>query len=112
MRLLTRALVFAMPLSTFFPLGACVGLVGPAHQNFLNIYQLQVGSDIANPNSMRNRYPQRRVSMKVLANGNTEEEFQAGRELRCRVFFEIDNKAKKIMAWRYEGTEQDCGIAP
>lgn len=91
-------------------LTACAS--GRAHQNFKNIMQLEVGKPVNHPYLTRNEYPGRRVASRVLPNGNIEEEFKAGIGLRCRVFFEIDNQAKKIVGWRYEGTEQDCAIVP
>ncbi len=83
-----------------------------AHRNFKNIMQLEVGKPIDHPYITRNEYPSRRVASRVLPNGNTEEEFKSGRGLRCRVFFEIDNKAQKIVGWRYEGGQEDCAIVP
>jgi hypothetical protein len=111
MGLCARTVVPASALVAIVSLGACApGRV--AHENFLESMQIQVGRDIANPNLMRNRYPERRVSTKVLQNGNTEEEFLDGIGLKCRVFFEIDNKTAKVVAWRYEGTQRYCAIVP
>ena len=83
-----------------------------AHQNYVRARQLQIGRSIDDPYAVRNRYPDRRVGVRALPNGNIEEEFKDGLGLRCRTFFEIDNKAGKIVAWRYEGTKQDCAIVP
>ena len=94
----------------FGSLTACAS--GRAHQNLKNIMQLEVGKPIDDPYLTRNEYPGQRVASRVLSNGNLEEEFQAGRGSRCRVFFEIDNKAKRIVGWRYEGSDDDCAIVP
>lgn len=91
-------------------LAACSFL--DAHQNFKDIMQLDVGRSIDDPYNTRNRYRDRRVASRALPNGNTEEEFKAGIGLKCRVFFEIDNKAAKIVGWRYEGSKEDCAIVP
>lgn len=103
-------------LCSILPVILCASLVacasGGSHENFMNIMQLQVGKSTDNPYLTRNRYPDRRVDSRVLQNGNVEEEFQAGHKLRCRVFFEIDNKAAKIVGWRYEGSSEDCAIVP
>jgi hypothetical protein len=91
---------------------ACASPSELSHQNFKEAMQLQVGRSIEDRYLSRNRYPARHVASKALLNGNTEEEFYAGHGLRCRVFFEIDNKAGKIVGWRYEGTKEDCAIPP
>jgi len=98
----TTAIVVSVPTACAFD----------PHENFKNIMQVQVGRGIEDPNNTRNRYPHRFIASNVLRNGNVEEEFQAGRGLRCRVFFEIDNKAQEIVGWRYEGNEDDCAIVP
>jgi hypothetical protein len=91
-------------------LTACAS--GRAHENFKNIMSGQVDRKIDDPDIERNRYSNLRVGTKKLLNGNIEEEFRSGRGLRCRVFFEIDNKAAKIIGWRYEGSDEDCAIVP
>ena len=95
-----------------FPVALTACASERAHQNFKNIMQLEVGKSIDYPHLTRNEYPTRRVATRTLPNGNTEEEFRAGEGLKCRVFFEIDNKSQKIVAWRYEGTDQICAIRP
>src|SRR6266496_2986853 len=75
------------------------------HDNFVNGMQAEVGKDIDNPYLTRNQYPTRRAASRVLPNGNTEEEFHTGWP-GCKVFFEIDNQARKIVGWRYEGTKK------
>jgi hypothetical protein len=81
------------------------------HQNFMDIMQAQVGRRIDDRDSFRNRYSQRRVGVKLLPNGNEEEEYMFGYKHRCHVFFELDHKAAKVVAWRYEGSKSDCSIA-
>ena len=71
--------------------------------------QGQVGRSTDDPDIYRNRYPEFRVATKMLANGNVEEEFNRGVRGQCRVFFEIDKLAERIVGWRYEG---DCVILP
>lgn len=81
------------------------------HQNFIDIMRHDVGKGIDNPYLTRNQYPERRVGQKMLPNGNIEEEYRAGWRA-CRVFFEIDKKAGKVVGWRYEGSDKDCSIPP
>jgi hypothetical protein len=91
-------------------LSGCASL--DAHENFKNVMQLEVGKPIDDPYLTRNEYPKRLIASRAMANGNTEQEFQAGRGLNCRVFFEIDNKERKIASWRYEGSKDECAIVP
>lgn len=81
-----------------------------AHQNFKNIMQGNVGRNLDDAYIYRNRNRNLYVATRPLPNGNVEEEFRGGRGPTCRIFFEIDNKAKKIVGWRYEGTQDDCAI--
>ena len=91
-------------------LAACAS--GNSNENFKNIMSGQVGRTTDDPDIERNRYRNLQVGTKMLPNGNAEEQFKSGRGLRCRVFFEIDNKAAKIVGWRYEGSDEDCTITP
>ena len=83
-----------------------------AHQNFLKTMEIDVGRSSLDPYVFRNRAQSLFVDATRLPNGNIEERFRAGRGPTCRVFFEIDEAAEKIVRWRYEGTEADCGIVP
>src|SRR5688500_15251405 len=86
---------------------ACASPSARAHQNFKNIMQGDVGQRLDDPYVYRNRSKSLYVTSRPLPNGNVEEEFRGGRT-PCKVFFEIDNKARQIVGWRYEGTEQQC----
>lgn len=74
--------------------------------------QVSIGKNANDPDLTRNRYRDRWTSTTQLQNGNVEEGYKSGRELRCRVFFELDRNTETIVRWRYEGTEDDCSIAP
>jgi hypothetical protein len=102
------SILFALVLST--SLTACAS--GRAHQNFKTIVQSDVGRSLDDPYIYRNRSRNLYVVTKSLPNGNVEEEFRGGRGPTCRVFFEIDNKAQKIVGWRYSGSEEDCAVVP
>jgi hypothetical protein len=93
-----------------FSLAVCSSLT--PHENFKTIMQRDVGSTTHDPYAYRIRARDWLLGTKSLPNGNIEEEFKAGRRLSCRVYFEIDKLAGKIVSWRYEGTEQDCVIVP
>jgi len=100
----------ALALTLCAVLTACAS--GRGHQNFKNIMQLEVGKSADAPYAYRNHYRERRIASRTLPNGNIEEEYRSGRGPHCRVYFEIDEAAGKIVNWRYEGTEQDCVIVP
>ena len=92
---------------------ALLGCAAPrAHDNFKTIMGGQVGRNSDDSDIERNRYPNLRVATSTLANGDLEEEFKSGRGLVCRVFFQIDPRAKRVVAWRYTGSEDDCAIVP
>lgn len=93
-------------------LAGCISPSELAHRNFKNFMQLDIGLSVDDPDAYRNRYPGDLLRSRTLPNGNIEEEFETGRWGRCRVFFEIDNKARSIVGWRYEGSEEDCSIPP
>ena len=94
----------------------CVSLTacasGGAHENFMNTMQSYVGQNLDDPYLYINRNRNLYVSTRPLANGNVEEEFKGGRRLKCKIFFEVYNKAAKIVGWRYEGSDEDCAIIP
>jgi hypothetical protein len=90
-------------------LSSCAG--GNARQNLADWMQDQVGKHADDPNTYRSRYGRFRLGTVALANGNTEEEFRAGRA-DCRVFFEIDRSTRKIIAWRYGQPDNNCVLVP
>lgn len=104
-----NAILFAVVLC--MSLTACAAS-GGAHQNFKSIVQADVGRSLNDPYIYRNRSRNLYIATRPLPNGNVEEEFRGGRGPTCRVFFEIDNKARKIVGWRYTGTEGDCAVVP
>lgn len=79
-----------------------------AHEYFKQAMGSQIGKTVNDPSFYGNRYPEMRISIAELANGNFEEHLQMGIGWRCQVFFEIDRISQKIVAWRYEGTKDVC----
>jgi hypothetical protein len=102
----TRIISLALALILFESLSACA--FQSAQENFSHWMQCQVGKKVDDADAFTNRYPQLRVAVRNLPNGNLEEEYKAGYMLRCRVYFEVDTSSRKIVSWRYEGTDQDC----
>jgi len=97
--------MFAMSLSACFP--------GSAHQNFIDTMQLEVGKSTEDPYAFINHYSDLLVTIRKLPNGHLEQEIKISRRRgNCHVFFEIDEKQRKIVSWRYEGSEEYCAIVP
>jgi hypothetical protein len=90
-------------------LSACAA--GIAHENFKKVMDRQIGKNADDPGAYLVYYKERRIGTTLLPNGDTEEQYRAGRE-PCRVYFRIDKATRKIINWRYEGSEQDCVIVP
>ncbi|MGC2518413.1 MAG: hypothetical protein WA373_04820 [Burkholderiales bacterium] len=74
--------------------------------------QAEVGKNADDRYAYRNHYRRLFVAEKKLSNGNIEEQYRGGRSPDCHVYFEIDRVARKIVNWRYEGSEDDCAITP
>ena len=89
---------------------ACVS--GSGHENFKNTMQAEIGKNSDDRYAYRNHYRNLFIGAKELPGGNVEEGFRSGRGPNCRVYFEIDKAARKIVSWRYEGAEKDCVIVP
>jgi len=106
---LTRPSLLAIA-ATLLPLAACDP--GASHRNFLQVMGGNVGTNADRQYNYRVKRRDRLVDTRQLPNGNVEEQFTAGHGQRCRVFFEVDQKNQKVVAWRYEGAEKDCAINP
>jgi hypothetical protein len=92
-------------------LGLCACAAFDAHENFKEHMQSHIGRFANDPYAYPNRYPERVVGRHSLANGNTEIEYRTGVRGDCRVFFEVEKKTDKIIAWRYQGKRDVCAIA-
>lgn len=84
----------------------------PAHDNFKQVMDRQVGKRIDDPDAYPVFYRLREAKSKQLANGNQLEEYAAGRNERCRLQFEVEPATRRIVRWSTEGSERDCVIAP
>ncbi len=100
-------------LCSVLPVVLCVSLTacasGRAYENFKSLMQRQVGKSEDEPNQPMNYLPSRGQVI-VLPNGNIEKEYRflPG----CTVYFEVDKATRKIVEWRYEGTEETCVQVP
>jgi len=80
------------------------------HQAFKEMYSRQVGLSVDNAtHSWLARYPDSVVGKLSLPSGNIEVEYipQSWRN-GCRVFFEVDEKTRIVIGWRFEGDEKAC----
>lgn len=105
--LIIRDALFAGLLFTM-SLPSCASLT--PHENFKNIISHSVGKSIDDPPRITAAYPQYLISSKLLPNGHLENEYRF--RGTCRYFFEIDQTTRKIVGWRFEGSESDCEIVP
>ena len=80
------------------------------HENFKSIIGASVGKGMDDPSAFTRRYPEALIGSHTLQNGNIELEYLLRRS--CRHFYEIDRATKIIIAFRFEGTIQDCEIQP
>ena len=91
-------------------LAACA--TPPEHENFKQVMGAQVGKRIDDPDAYPVFYRLREVNAKPLPNGNVEEEYAAGRKGDCRLFFEVEPLARRIVGWSFDGAERNCVIVP
>jgi len=89
-------------------LSACSAVT--PHENFKNFLRNNLGKSVDDPSSDVARYPQLLVGSQVLPNGNIENQYRW--RGACRYFLEIDQQTRKIVGWRFEGSERDCEIVP
>lgn len=85
------------------------GSVTP-HENFTLHMKSKMGMNFDDPPRVTGINPERFISSKILPNGNLENGYLF--RGTCRYFYEIDQKTRKIVGWRFEGSERDCEIAP
>jgi hypothetical protein len=57
-------------------------------------------------------YRLRQVESRTLPNGNSEDEYRAGRKGGCGLVFETEPGTRRVVAWRIHGPTGDCVILP
>ena len=106
--------LYVLILAIFMP--GCTSWAEWPHENFKRHYGSQVGKRVDDPSTSIARYPEDIVAKRVLPNGNTEFELLKAisqiRDAQCAVFYEVDSKTNVIVAWRFEGDEKICAMAP
>jgi len=79
------------------------------HENFKVHMRSDIGESVDAPNTWAGPHF-RAIDVKVLPNGNIENEYEFRGS--CRYFFEFNPETRIIIGWRFEGREKDCAIMP
>lgn len=91
-------------------LGGCA--TPPEHENFKHVMDRQVGKKIDDPDAYPVFYRLRQLNTKQLANGREQRQYAAGRDGKCKLFFEVAPLSGRIERWSFEGDKRDCVIVP
>jgi len=89
-------------------LAACA--TAPEYENFKRVMERQVGKSIDDADAYPVFYRLRQTNSKPLPNGNTQQQYAAGRNGRCQLNFEVAPITRQIVRWTLEGSERDCVI--
>jgi hypothetical protein len=87
---------------------AMVACASAEHENFKQVMNRQVGKGIDDPDAYPVFYRLREVNTMPLPNSNLQQEYAAGRNGNCRLYFEVDSTTRRIVRWSSEGAERDC----
>ena len=94
-------------------LWACTfGSPADNHERFKRIRQADIGKSADDPNTAVGRLFDNRIGERTLPNGNAEIGFNHAGGKYCRYYYEVDRTTKKIVSWRFEGTEKTCWVIP
>lgn len=76
--------------------------------NFKQVMDRQVGKGIDDADAYPAFYRLRELNTKPLQNGNLQYQYAAGRNERCKLYFEVEPRTRRIERWSAEGSESDC----
>lgn len=88
--------------------GCGTATVEHQHDNFKQVMDRQVGKGIDDPDAYPVFYRLRELNSKSLPNGNLQQQCAVGRDGRCKVYFEVEPRARRIVRWFSEGSDRDC----
>jgi hypothetical protein len=88
-------------------LAGCAG-TSAERENFRQVMDRQVGKGIDDADAYPVFYRLRELNSKPLPNGNLLSQYAAGRNGRCKLYFEVEPRARRIVRWSSEGSERDC----
>jgi hypothetical protein len=80
------------------------------HENFIMTMQSDIGKNLDDPTLSGWMQSARLIDHKSLLNGDIEYAYRFRGD--CRYFYEVGPKTRKIVGWRFEGSERDCIINP
>jgi hypothetical protein len=83
----------------------------PANDNFRQVMQRQVGKSADDSDFYPTLYRLKQMDSKRLPNGNVREQYAAGRDGKCKLYFETTPGARQVVGWSSEGDSEDCIIA-
>jgi len=80
------------------------------HEKFVQQMRSKIGMYYDDPPSHTGINTEHFISSNILLNGNMENGYR--HQGSCIYYFEINPDTRKIVGWRYTGTEFDCSIYP
>ena len=83
---------------------------GPESDNFRQVMQRQVGKSTEDSDFYPALYKLRQTNSQRLPNGNVREEYAAGRNGKCKLYFESTPGTGQVVGWSSEGDPGDCVI--
>ena len=92
--------------------GCTFGSPADNHERFKRHRQADIGKGADDPNTDVGHLYSNRIGERTLPNGNTEIGFNHAGGKYCRYYYEVDRTTKKIISWRFEGTEKTCSVPP
>jgi hypothetical protein len=93
---------------TILGLAACAA--NPAHENFRQVMQRQVGKSADDSDFYPTLYRLKPVNSQRLPNGNMREEYAGGRGGKCKLYFETTVEARRVVGWSSDGDKSECVI--
>jgi len=90
-------------------LAACA--TPPESEAFKQVMQRQVGKSADDADFYPTLYKLKQTNAQRLPNGNTREQYAAGRNGKCKVSFDTTPGARQVVAWSSDGDKDDCVIS-
>jgi hypothetical protein len=87
---------------------ACAAV--PENDAFKQVMQRQVGKSADDTDFYPTLYKLKQTNSTRLPNGNTREEYAAGRNGKCKLSFETTPGARRVVGWASEGDRDECVI--
>ena len=82
----------------------------PESEAFRQVMQRQVGKSTEDSDFYPTFYKLRQTNSQRLPNGNVRDEYEAGRNGKCKVSFESTPGTGRVVGWSSAGDPGDCAI--